>query len=343
MNVSGIRRELEIAKSTGAVVCLVGPPGVGKSSVVREYADSVGADFAIWHVCTWDITNPKGLPAADLANGRGVWLPYGDMLQAIEAKRHTVICVDDLGLTIPALQGPLMQILGPARQIGEHKVSEFVQFVCTTNDLGDKSGVSVPFAALKDRMRLINFRVSLDAVTDWFVSHGADDRITGFLNFRPEFVHSISPVNGWRQDGATPRSWYELSKRLQASEPDAGDEIEVCSADIGEAIAAEFVGFMRVYRELPDFDDIFTHPDKVPVSADLSTRFAVAAALAGRATVDNIGAYETYLKRIKDSSGRSQREFRLLFWRMAVTRDKSLRTTKEYVKAASDFKDISMS
>lgn len=339
MRPSAIQEELSFARETGTPVVIAGDQGVGKSSIVEQYAHNSGMDILLSHPVTWDPTDSKGLPVPDLANGVGRWLPYGDLLAAVTATAPTLWFLDDLGQAPGAVQASLMQIF-LARRIGEHRISDLVQIIGATNRAKDRAGVGMPLSPLKGRVRIFQYDTSFDDWAKWAASNSVPPEIIGYLHFRPEHLHSCTPINDWQQDGATPRGWYRAGLRLKRGVPVAR-EIEVMAGDIGMAISTEFAAYMRVYRELPDLGEIEKSPEKAKVPEDLSAQYAVACALAHRATTATIGKHETYLNRIKEGA-KTQREFRLLYWRQAVARDRGLVTTSEFHGFASDFKDVTL-
>jgi hypothetical protein len=81
---------------------IVGSPGVGKSDIVEEAAQSAGAKTIIFHPVISDPTDFKGFPFAK--NGEADFLPYGDLKQLIEAKEPTVAFLDDIGQAPPSVQ-----------------------------------------------------------------------------------------------------------------------------------------------------------------------------------------------------------------------------------------------
>jgi hypothetical protein len=60
----------------------------------------------------------------------------------------------------------------------------------------------------------------------------------------------------------------------------------VIAGCVGEGAAAEFIGFLRLYRELPDLDAVLTHPDSTPVPREPAVLYALVGALVERCRND---------------------------------------------------------
>ena len=51
---------------------------------------------------------------------------------------------------------------------------------------------------------------------------------------------------------------------------------------MGEGAAAEFIGFLRLYRDLPDLDAVLTQPETTPVPREPAVLYALVGALVER-------------------------------------------------------------
>jgi hypothetical protein len=80
-------------------------------------------------------------------------------------------------------------------------------------------------------------------------------------------------------------------------------EYECFKGAVGEGPAAEFVGYMKIWRKLPNIDNILLHPDKVEVPTDPATLYAISGSLADRANDGNFSKCITYFDRMPPEFG----------------------------------------
>jgi len=155
----------------GLPVMVTSPPGCGKSDIVDQATVDAGANMILSHPAVADPTEPKGLPWAD-GKGGATFLPFGELAQALKAKKRTVWFLDDLGQATPAVQASFMQLL-LARRVNGHKLPDCVTFVAATNRRVDRAGVSGILEPVKSRfVSIIGLEPNLDDWCQWAFSAG---------------------------------------------------------------------------------------------------------------------------------------------------------------------------
>ena len=104
----------------------------------------------------------------------------------------------------------------------------------------------------------LEFDVSPDDWILWAQQVGIRREVIAFLRFRPKLLHDFDPLSSGKAF-ASPRSWAFLSGILDAN-PDPDVEYELFRGTVGDGAAAEFMGFLRVWRGLPSVEDILANP-----------------------------------------------------------------------------------
>ena len=153
---------------------LTGGTGVGKSSIIKMLAKSLGMDIIISHPALADPTDPKGFPF--VVDGKAVFLPFGDLERAMNAKRPTIWFLDDYGQAVPAVQAAYMQLLLEGA-VNDLRVSEHVVMVAATNRKEDGCNVSGILECVKSRfITILNVDTNAE---DWVVWawHGHKDPV----------------------------------------------------------------------------------------------------------------------------------------------------------------------
>lgn len=283
---------LTCAFTEGWSTMLKGPPGVGKTDCVIQAAAAAKCDLIIEHPVVADPTDPKGLPG--IVDGKAEFLPFGNLRKMIEATKPTVVFLDDLGQAPAVVQAAYMQlILG--RRINGHKVSDHVTFAAATNRREDKAGVTSILEPVKSRfVTIVDFTANVDDWSEWALANGVPAEVVAFVRFRPQLMlEPGSPTNDI-VNRPSPRTITHLGKMFAKGWKD----LEVLAGAAGEQFATEFIGFIKVYLELPSIDGILLNPKSSPVPTGLSALYAVTTAVAAKATTQNAGRIMQYLVRL---------------------------------------------
>ena len=181
---------------------------------------------------------------------------------------------------------------------------------------------------LRNRFEHLMLEVDLTDWCKWAIRSGIRNEIIAFLRFRPDLLHdadATSDQNAW----PTPRAWETVSKILDGLTKRSGTggrvlEATLVEGAIGSGAAAEFVGFLQLFRTLPSVDEIKLNPDTAPLPDDPSAQIAIATALGRILDDQSIGKVTTYLKRMAT-------EMRVLAIRDAAARDRSITHTPEFI------------
>lgn len=298
-------------------VLIKGPPGCGKSDIVTQAATSAGADMVLMHPVVSDPTDFKGLPA--VVDGHAEFLPFGDLNTLVKAKRRTVAFLDDLGQAPAVVQAAAMQLI-LARRVNGHKISDHVTFIAATNRREDKAGVTGILEPVKSRFAtIVELNPSVDDWGAWALDNDVPPELVAFVRFRPDLMTSPGAVTNDIINRPSPRTVTNLGKLFAAGL----DGVEVLSGAAGTGFAAEFVGFIRVWKSLPDMDGILLDPMAAKVPTEMAALYAVATGLASRTTQDNGGRVVKYLSRLPE-------EFSVLGMRDALRRCPDIQRCREY-------------
>lgn len=325
MKPSELTKLLSVAFQNGLKVLIKGAPGIGKTEIVTAACVAAAADLVIMHPAVSDPTDFKGLPA--LVGQHAEFLPYGQLRKLIEADKLTVCFIDDIGQAPHAVQAALMQLI-QQREIDGHKISDHVVFCGATNDSSHMAGVQSILEPVKSRWHTI-VELHADQIewVRWAQKNNVREEILAFVMFRGmEVLHNFKATRDLT-NSPSPRTVAAAAKLFGAGLYTP----HVLAGACGEAWAAEFLGFLKVYRTLPDPEECIANPTKarVPSSDDAATLYAIAVALSLRATKDNMANVATYLKRLP-------KEHEVFAVRDAIFRDDKLGNTAAFTSWAQD-------
>jgi hypothetical protein len=110
-------------------------------------------------------------------------------------------------------------------------------------------------------------------------------------------------------------------------------EYESFKGAVGEGCAAEFVGFIKIFRKLPNPDNILLNPTTAAVPTDPATLYALSGAIAERATENNFERVCTYAERMPP-------EFSVLTISYAARKKPELANTQAFTKWSIQHQEV---
>lgn len=313
---SSVLQDLIINKEP---MLLVGAPGVGKTDIVKQVCEKLGADLIISHPAVSDPTDYKGFPMREKDGTHAVFIPFGETWKAINANKLTVWFLDDLGQASEAVQKALMQLL-LGRRLNGHKLSDDVVFIAATNDVGHKAGVTGLIEPVKSRFTsIINFDVSWEDWCAWALSNGMPVELIAHIRNRPDRLSAFQPTREIK-NSPSPRGWASIGRLLNRGIKN----YELYKGAIGQADATEFLSFLELSEKLPSLDKIIMDPEKQLVPEEPSLRWMVSYGLAMRSDKKNFGQIYIYLNRLPQS-------FRVLSIKTSINLGKNIHESEAFL------------
>jgi len=327
MRATLLKDTLKALIPVGRSVAIEGAPGGGKTTIVHEVAEELGLPIVERHMPTM-LVEDFGIPYPT-SNGFEYklpdWFPY-------KGKPGTenggVLLFDDRNQANADLQKVLANIQ-QARTLHGKPLADGWTVISTGNRQSDRAGANRVLSHLRNRETVLEFETHLDDSTRWMIDNGVNPMVIAFNRFRPHLLHDFDPQ---RDVNPTPRSWVEGVSAVLGRVP-AKAEYECFKGAVGEAAAAEFVGFARTFRKLPNPDAILMNPDTADVPTDPATLYALSGAIAERATEGNMERVVTYTSRMPA-------EFSVLSISYAVRKKPELANTQAFTKWAVGHQDV---
>lgn len=317
-----LQSTLKALISVNRTVCIEGPPGGGKTTMVQDTAEAMGRHYIERHLPTM-LVEDFGIPVIDgpaLAYKIPDWFPAKG--SHYDDGRGGVLCFDDRNQASADIQKVLANIC-QARTLHGVRLADNWAVVSTGNRQSDRAGANRVLSHLRNRETVLELETNLDDSTVWMLNNGVRPEVVSFLRFRPNLLHDF---DAQRDSNPTPRSWVEgVSAVLGAVPHDA--EYECFKGAVGEGAAAEFVGFLRIFRKLPNPDAILLNPTTSEVPTDPATLYALSGALAERASPANFDRLTAYTERMPP-------EFSVLAVSYAMRKTPELANTQAFTQWA---------
>ncbi len=306
-----------------------GPPGVGKSAVVEQAAAEMGRKLFDVRVALLDPVDLRGVPS--IVKGVTKWNP--PVFLPTKADGPCILFLDEINAGTQDVQAALFQLVRDGR-LGEYILPEDCSIVAAGNRVEDKAAARKMPTALMNRFVHLDFDVDHNDFTKWALNHSIALPVIAFIRFRPD---SLMCFNAKERATATPRSWEFVSNVFKTSPPETTEFDEYAGA-VGDAHAAEFTSFLRIWRDLPNLDGILMDPKgsdvpDIETPNGIATLYAVCVGLAHKATEDNFNRVVQYTDRLP-------KEFGVLCVTDSVRRNKEVCNTEAYIKWGSEHADV---
>lgn len=332
------RETLAFSLANDVPCFLWGAPGIGKTDMVESAAAEAGRPCLTETLSTMEPVDLRGLPRTDATTDSVRWSLPDFMARLHAMGPNPVLFVDEANANAAAIQVPLMQ-LALKRRIGPHALPDGCSVVLAGNRQGDRAAAQRMPTALANRLQHIDVEPELKAWLGWAASVALHPMVCAFLMLRgegttnrPGLLHQFDPSKPEVRAFPSPRSWVQAARWA-----DAPDHLRFggIAGIVGEAAAAEFEGFVRVYRSLPPILSIISNPDTAAVPSDPSTQYAVAVALSRAANGANFANVLRYMSRVG-------REFEIVTATDAIRRHPDLTDTPAFIHWAARNADVAI-
>ncbi len=259
-------------------VMLWGPPGVGKSQMVAEVGCRHGVPVIDVRLSQMEPSDLRGIP---FRSGEHVEWAVPAMLP--DEARHGaagILFLDEITSAPPSVSAAAYQLILD-RRLGEYRVPPGWAIFAAGNRQGDRGVTYAMPAPLANRFAHFEVETHLDDWVLWAYQSGIDERIIGFLRFRPELLFDFDPTHN-PIAFPSPRSWEFAHRALKKFGQEHQLLIDALQACVGPAAGIEAAAFIRNLDQLPDLDAILAG-EVVAVPKEIDLQYAVASSLVGRA------------------------------------------------------------
>lgn len=318
-----------------------GPPGCGKTEGTRQLCEDEAYFQCDVRLGQYDSVDMRGFPSAERLGAaneakRTVWhapstLPFLVNSDLFPTDRPILLTLDEVNSASQPVFAVAMQLINE-RRVGEHELLPNVRIVAMGNREGDRGVANRMPTTVANRLTHVEIQPDVDAYCEYRAGKGCKPEEIAFYQFRKELLCTFDP-NSPEKAFATPRtSERAWSYYADDAMPERVKEAAMAGA-VGDGVAAEAWGFIRIWRSLTPVKEIIKHPLDIKIPDEASVQYAMAVSVSGaldRATAKPLCAF----------LNRMAPEFNVLAWQLAIKRDREMFDTQEYLEFAQTYQRL---
>lgn len=221
-------------------VFIWGAPGIGKSSLVEQFAASLGLDCVSLLGSQLAPEDIIGVPRIE--DGTSIFCPP----RAIARKEPYCLFLDELNACSHEVQKSFYSLIHEKR-VGEYEMPAGSIVIGAGNRTQDSAIVKQMSSALINRMVHVHLEVSHRDWLEWAAANAIHGDIIAYIGLRPDHLWSLPPKH--EEPFSTPRAWHMLSDALGGFRDIPPAELEALAFGcLTPAHAAQFLAFRKQAR-----------------------------------------------------------------------------------------------
>ena len=256
-------------------VFLWGPPGIGKSDIVKQIGEDAGREVIDVRLALWEPTDIKGIPYYNSDLGKMVWAPPAEL--PVDPESTAIIFLDELNSAPPAVQAAAYQLI-LNRRVGTYTLPKGVDIVAAGNREGDRGVTYRMPAPLANRFVHLEMKVDFDDFQDWATLNKVHPDVVGYVGFAKQDLYDFDPKSSSKAF-ATPRSWVFVSDLLDDDDTDLDTLQNLIAGAIGDGLAVKFMAHRKIAGKLPKAEDILSGKVKDLQIKEVSAMYSLTVSL----------------------------------------------------------------
>lgn len=292
-------REMLNAGPAAVPPFLWGPPGVGKSAIVREVAEEEGVGFIDLRLVQLDQVDLRGLPyLLDDKVNEGLREMHFAAPGGLPREGRGILFLDEFPQATSLVQNAASELVLD-RRCGEYRLPDGWIVVAAGNRRQDRAATQELPSHLKNRFTHLEIDAKFSDWEVWAQTPNAtkcgpiEPRLLAFLqgnqsrlnNFNPDMVAS-----------PTSRTW-EFVSRIMHTVKDKRARNALIGGCVGKGMQAEVTAFLSDSEDMPSMEQIIADPHSAPMPETISGCRAVMDNLAMTGDPVNAKALAEYIKR----------------------------------------------
>ena len=252
--------KFQIKNKKYSSIMIWGPPGIGKSSIIKELSEKLEIGFVDVRLSQLAPTDLRGLPSVNKEENTLSWVPPNFLPR--NKKSKGILFLDEFNMATGSMQG-IAQELILDRRVGDYTLPDGWVIIAAGNRAEDRAAVNTLPAPVANRFIHFSANADLEEFKDLMYNYfdfsdKTKTSIIGFLNFRPELLfNNVSSSKDMAFP--TPRSWEMAGNLIDM-------DIDISHA-VGENTAVQYKAYNKICSKLPDIDTIMSGDSAESINA----------------------------------------------------------------------------
>lgn len=323
-----VRRYVQQVLEAGLVPNVTGPPGAGKSTIIKSIGNQFNLENIDHRVSTSAPEDFTGLP--QFVDGKARFAPFDEIFPLTSnvipaGKDGWLLFLDEFNAGPKMVQAAAYKLILD-RQVGQHSLHPNVAIACAGNRMIDRAITNSLSTAMQSRMVHIEMVHSFKEWNeDVALVENYDERILAYMNYDNDELMDFKPDHQEKTFNC-PRTWEFMNRLIKGREV-TDQDTALYAGTITSGSAVKFVQFVQIFKQLITIREVLADPLHAPLPLnDPQRSWALTTHLMGKVTEANFDDVATYINRFDLT-------FRILFYRGMMIKNGKLRTHPAFAKA----------
>lgn len=196
-----------------------GAPGIGKTSILSDFAKEKNYDLRVKHLSRMDATDWSGIPKQNEGQKYTEFMPISIFKPLEKDKNKIIIFFDELNTAMPQVLNAALDVILEKKGEGEGAILPENTIILAAGNLGDEDGTYVETlsAAVKTRMIQVRMKQETRQWIDWAKKKNINKTIIEFIEKNnSQYLVDLKGFQDNLDQVATPRGWERVSNYMDA-------------------------------------------------------------------------------------------------------------------------------
>lgn len=264
---SAAKKAVQAAFSKNISVMMWGPPGIGKSDLIRQIGLEEERQVVDIRLLLMETVDLRGIPYYDPKTGKQEWGHPTELPSDPESK--AIIFFDEINAAPPQTQAAAYQLILD-RKCGTYVLPKGCSIIAAGNRESDKGVTYKMPSPLANRFIHLEMTVNIEDWEDWAINNHVEPSVVSYLKYAPSKLAPGFDKQSASRAFPTPRSWSYVSKIVSIDGLTNSLMLDLAAGAVGEGPANEYMTHRSLTSKLPNPRDIVAGKMKDYVFKDSS-------------------------------------------------------------------------